>query len=108
MPWIDSAKPHAPTFHTESNQKESSVTAFFEKGNPQDTLRGFAIYRSDSATLSGSSPAYRFIPYDPVAEFTLFNTKAENKGGTPYYFVTAVSRTNVESDPVPILFQTGR
>jgi uncharacterized lipoprotein YddW (UPF0748 family) len=105
MPWIDSTKPHAPQFHIESNQKEFSTTAFLAKGDPQDTLRGFAIYRSDSATLPvATSPAFRFIPYDPVAEFTIYNAAAENKGTPHFYFVTAISRTNVESDPVPILF----
>jgi uncharacterized lipoprotein YddW (UPF0748 family) len=108
MPWIDSAKPHAPRFHTENNSNESSATAFLEKGDAQDTLRGFAIYQSDSATLSiTTSPAFRFIPYDPVAEFTIYHSPAEKKGTPHYYFVTAISRTNVESDPIPIPFLTG-
>jgi len=99
MPWIDSVKPHAPQFHIESNQKEHSTTAWLSKGDPQDTLRGFAIYQSDSATVPvATRPAYRFIAYDPVAEFTILNTDAPH-----YYYVTAVSCTNVESDPVPIL-----
>ncbi len=105
MPWIDSTRPHPPQFHIEYNQKESSATAFLAKGDPGDTLRGFAIYQSDSAMLSvASSPAFRFIPFDPVAEFTIYNIAAENKGAPHFYFVTAISRTNVESDPVPILF----
>jgi hypothetical protein len=105
MPWIDSTKPHAPEFHIENNQKEHSMTAWLSKGDPLDTLRGFAIYQSDSATLPvATSPAYRFIPYDPVAEFTILNTEAGDKGLPHYYFVTAVSRTNVESDPVPVIF----
>jgi uncharacterized lipoprotein YddW (UPF0748 family)/DNA-binding MarR family transcriptional regulator len=104
MPWIDSTKPHAPQFHIDYNQKEFSATAFLEKGDPGDTLRGFAVYQSDSATLPvATSPAYRFIPYDPVAEFTIYNTAAE-KGRPHFYFVTAIGRTNVESDPVPIFF----
>jgi uncharacterized lipoprotein YddW (UPF0748 family)/DNA-binding MarR family transcriptional regulator len=108
MPWIDSSKPHAPQFHIDYNQKEFSATAFLAKGDPTDTLRGFAIYQSDSATLPiASSPAFRFIPYDPVAEFTIYNTAAENKGAPHFYFVTAISRTNVESDPVPVIFRTG-
>jgi uncharacterized lipoprotein YddW (UPF0748 family) len=105
MPWIDSVKPHAPQFHIENNQKEHSMTAWLSKGDPLDTLRGFAIYQSDSAMGSvATRAAYRFIAYDPVAEFTIVNTDSEAKGGAQYYFVTAVSRTNVESDPVPILF----
>jgi uncharacterized lipoprotein YddW (UPF0748 family) len=98
MTWIDSVKPHAPQFHIENNQKDHSTTAWLSKGDPTDTLRGFAIYQSDSATLPDATrPAYRFIAYDPVAEFTILNTDAPH-----YYYVTAVSRTNVESDPVPI------
>jgi uncharacterized lipoprotein YddW (UPF0748 family)/predicted transcriptional regulator len=109
MPWIDSTKPHPAQFHIEYNQKDFSATAFLAKGDPQDTLRGFAIYQSDTAAVPlATSPAFRFIAYDPVAEFTIFNTAAENKGTPHFYFVTAISRTNVESDPVPILFLTGR
>jgi uncharacterized lipoprotein YddW (UPF0748 family) len=107
MPWIDSARPHPPQFHIESNQKEFSTTAFLAKGDPGDTLRGFAIYQSDSVTLPvATSAAFRFIAYDPVAEFTIVN-QGEAKGPPHFYFVTAISRTNVESDPVPILL-TGR
>jgi len=108
MPWIDSTKPHAPVFHVEYNKNESSTTAFLEKGDPRDTLRGFAIYQSDSAALPApTSPAFRFVPYDPVAEFTINNSTAGNKGAPHFYFVTAISRTNVESDSVPI-FLTGQ
>ena len=103
MPWIDSVKPHPPKFHMESNTKESTVSAFFEKGDPGDTLRGFAIYESDSAGLTEGEPAGSFIAYDPVAEFTV-RVPAEKKGPPHFYFVTAISRTNVESDPIPILF----
>ena len=105
MPWIDSTKPHAPLFHTEYSQKEFATTAWLTKGDPQDTLRGFAVYQSDSATINiDSVDAWQFIPYDPVASFSVHNSQAEQKGAQHYYFVTAISRTNVESDPVPILF----
>jgi uncharacterized lipoprotein YddW (UPF0748 family) len=104
MPWIDSVKPHAPQFHIENNQKEHSMTAWLSKGDPLDTLRGFAIYQSDSATGSvATRAAYRFIAYDPVAEFTVLNDVAERNGTPHYYFVTAISRTNVESDPITIV-----
>jgi uncharacterized lipoprotein YddW (UPF0748 family)/DNA-binding MarR family transcriptional regulator len=105
MPWIDSTKPHAPLFHTENNEKEFATMAWLTKGDQQDTLRGFAVYQSDSATINiDSSDPWQFIPYDPVASFTVHNSQAEQKGTQHYYFVTAISRTNVESDPVPILF----
>jgi hypothetical protein len=80
------------------------MTAWLSKGDPLDTLRGFAIYQSDSATGSvATRPAYRFIAYDPVAEFTVLNDVAEHNGRPHYYFVTAISRTNVESDPITIV-----
>jgi uncharacterized lipoprotein YddW (UPF0748 family)/DNA-binding MarR family transcriptional regulator len=105
MLWIDSTKPHAPLFHTEYNEKEFATTAWLTKGNQQDTLRGFAIYQSDSANINiDSIHAWQFIPYDPVASFTVHNSQAEQKGAQHFYFVTAISRTNVESEPVPILF----
>jgi uncharacterized lipoprotein YddW (UPF0748 family)/DNA-binding MarR family transcriptional regulator len=105
MLWIDSTKPHAPLFHTEYNEKEFATTAWLTKGNQQDTLRGFAIYQSDSANINiDSIHAWQFIPYDPVASFTVHNSQAEQKGAQHFYFVTAISHTNVESEPVPILF----
>ena len=45
--------------------------------------------------------AWQFIPYDPVASFTIHNSEAEEKGRQHFYFVTAMGRTNVESPPVP-------
>jgi uncharacterized lipoprotein YddW (UPF0748 family)/DNA-binding MarR family transcriptional regulator len=104
MPWIDSVKPHAPLVHMESNQKDFSATAWLSKGDSQDTLRGYAVYQSDSATIDiDSSRAFQFIPFDPVAAFTIHNSQGETKGPVHYYFATAISRTNVESRPVPIL-----
>lgn len=105
MPWIDSTRPHEPLFRTEYNQKDLSGTAWLSKGAPEDALRGYAIYRTDSATLSTDSlRAFEFIPYDAVAGFTVTGGKAEEKGKVYYYYVTAVSRTNMESRPVPLLF----
>jgi uncharacterized lipoprotein YddW (UPF0748 family)/predicted transcriptional regulator len=105
MPWIDSVKPHTPLFHTEYNPKEFATTAWLTRGDQQDSLRGFAVYQSDSANINiDSCQAWQFIPYDPVASFSVHNSQAEQKGAQHYYFVTAISRTNVESDPVPILF----
>jgi len=105
MPWIDSTRPHEPAFRTEYNQKDLSGTAWLTKGDPQDRLRGFAIYRTDSADVSTDSlAAFDFIPYDTVAGFTIHTGKTEEKGKIWYYYVTAVSRNNVESKAVPLLF----
>ncbi len=104
MPWIDSVKPHTPQFHMEYDVKGQSSTAWLQKGVDGDTLRGFAIYQTDSATINlDSVHAFAVIPYDPVAGFTVHHDPAEQKGPAHYYFVTAISRNNVESDPVPLI-----
>ena len=104
MAWIDTARPQEPLFHTEYDKKAFSGTAWLSRGGPQDSLRGFAVYRSDSANMVvDSTPVYEFIPYDPVAGFTVRNP-VEEKGKVHYYYVTAVSRNNIESRPVPLLF----
>ena len=107
MSWIDSVRPHEPLFHTEYNRKESSGTAWLAKGGQEDSLRGFAVYRSDSAALTvDSMPVFEFIPYDQVAGFTVRNSVEEKGKVHYYYYVTAVSWNNVESRPVPIIFST--
>ena len=105
MPWLDSAKPHDPLFHVEKSTRDGIVTAWLSKGIPEDSLRGFAIYQTDSATVNiDSIHAFAFIPYDPVAGFNIPLPPAEEKGPVHYYFVTAISRNNVESRPVPLIF----
>jgi uncharacterized lipoprotein YddW (UPF0748 family) len=105
MPWLDSARPHDPLFHIEYDRKEGTGTAWLSKGMPEDSLRGYAIYQTDSATINFDSVhAYSVIPYDPVAGFTIHRTPVEEKGPVHYYFVTAISRNNVESRPVPLVF----
>jgi uncharacterized lipoprotein YddW (UPF0748 family) len=104
MSWIDTTKPHDPLFHTEYDPREGTTTAWLSKGAPEDTLRGFAIYQTDSANTNiDSVRAFAFIPYDPVAGFTVHQDPAEQKGPVHFYFTTAVSRNNVESRPVPLV-----
>jgi len=104
MLWLDSVKPHAPVFHMEYDSKGLSTTAWLSKGMSEDSLRGYAVYRSDSAAINiDSVHAFAFIPYDPVAGFTVHLDPAEQKGPVHYYFATAISRNNVESAPVPLL-----
>jgi uncharacterized lipoprotein YddW (UPF0748 family) len=105
MPWIDTVKPHDPQFRVENDSKGQSSTAWLQKGSDSDTLRGFAVYQTDSATVNiDSVHAFAFIPYDPVAGFTVHHDPAEQKGAPHFYFVTAISRNNVESNPVPLIF----
>ena len=113
MPWIDSTPPKPPLVHTENNNKDSSMTtAWLAKGDTADNLRGFAIYRSDTVDFNiDSARVFEFIPYDPVAAFVKKGLPPQKNDLPPtdkkfYYFVTAISRDNVESGPVPIIFST--
>ncbi|HMI63729.1 MAG TPA: hypothetical protein VK518_22590, partial [Puia sp.] len=91
-------------FRTEYNQKDLSGTAWLSKGSPEDALRGYAVYRTDSATqCTDSLRAFEFIPYDAVAGFTVHGGRSEEKGKPEYYYITAVSRNNMESKAVPLL-----
>jgi uncharacterized lipoprotein YddW (UPF0748 family) len=102
MYWLDSVKPDAPVARTEFTKKDSMVVAWLSKGSASDSLRGFAIYKSTSLHPDlDSANAFEFIPYDPVASFSIKATAGNFEKGY-YYFATAVSRTNIESDPVPL------
>jgi uncharacterized lipoprotein YddW (UPF0748 family) len=100
MPWIDTARPAEPLVHTEYNKNDSSLNSWLTKGDSGDNLRGFAIYRSETAELNiDSTNAFQFIAYDPVADFRL---PGDTPGKKFYYFATSISKTNMESKPVPI------
>lgn len=102
MPWLDSVQPHEPVSRNEYNRKDSLLTAWLGKGSADDNLRGFAIYRSASPTLDlDSAHVFQFVPYDPVAAFELKTALPQPSKGA-WYFVTAVSTTNVESPPVQL------
>ena len=105
MPWLDTTRPHDPLFHIEYDRKDGTGTAWLSKGVAEDSLRGYAIYQTDSASVNiDSIHAFAFIPYDPVASFNTPIGQPEAKGPVHYYFVTAVSRNNIESRPVPLVF----
>ena len=108
MPWIDSVRPHEPFVHNEYDRKEATQIAWLAKGATEDTLRGYAIYRSETPDLdTRTSNIFQFIPYDPVAGLHI-KASPDVIAKRFYYFATAVSRTNVESSPVPvrIIFST--
>jgi len=50
-------------FSHENNEKEFATMAWLTKGDQQDTLRGFAVYQSDSATINidSSDPWQLFL-----------------------------------------------
>ncbi len=97
MPWIDSIRPSIPRVHITS--KTDSLVFRFEKGGISDSLRGFAVYVADGDFNIDSSRVYRFIPNDPDAKI-VFSMADMNFKTHGRYFVTAISRTNNESDPI--------
>jgi uncharacterized lipoprotein YddW (UPF0748 family) len=100
MPWIDTVKPHEPLIRSEYDKKDSLITTWLAKGSGDDSLRGFAIYRSEIEEFTiDSATVFEFIPYDPVANFTLKADEGQHENGF-YYFVTALSQTNTESKAV--------
>ena len=102
MPWIDSTRPHEPSVHSEYDKKLAVQTVWMLKGANEDTLRGYALYRSETPECNiDTLQAFQFIPYDPVAGFHI-RDDARSSGRKYYYFATALSRTNMESPPVAI------
>ena len=66
-----------------------------------DTLKGFAVYKAEAAFNIDSARVFRFIPYSQTAETEfLLNDLIKDLQGR--YFVTAISKTNNESDPILI------
>jgi uncharacterized lipoprotein YddW (UPF0748 family) len=99
MPWIDSIRPSIPVVHIK-NIRDSLVIKF-EKGSLTDTLKGFAVYRAEAAFNIDSARVWNFIPNNPGAEMTL-SMNDLIKQSQARYFVTAISKTNNESDPILI------
>jgi uncharacterized lipoprotein YddW (UPF0748 family) len=102
MPWIDSLTPRSPLTRREYNKKDSISVEWLSKGIAEDSLRGFAIYRSKEPHPDlDSARVFEFIPYDPVASFVIRTATGQPEKGV-YYFVSAVSKTNMESPFVPL------
>jgi uncharacterized lipoprotein YddW (UPF0748 family) len=99
MPWIDSSRPSIPVVNM--NTGHDSLIFRFGKGNASDTLRGFAVYKAEAAFNIDSACVFRFIPDNPGAEL-VFSLSEMMKQPPGRYFVTAISKTNNESDPILI------
>ncbi len=99
LPWIDSVRPSIPVIHVSSSH--DSLIIRFEKGSETDSLRGFAVYKAEGAFNIDSSRAYRFISNYQTAQM-IFSYSELLKDPQGRYFVTAISRTNNESDPILI------
>jgi uncharacterized lipoprotein YddW (UPF0748 family) len=99
MPWIDSVRPSIPVIHMKT--VNDSLVFRFEKGNFSDSLKGYVVYKADGAFNLDSSRAFRLIPNNQNAQlvFSLSSLVKELNGR---YFVTAISKTNNESDPILI------
>ncbi len=101
MDWIDTAKAHTPITNTKYNKKDSVLSASLQKGLIDDEIKGFAIYKADAENFnSDSSAIFAFIPFADDAKFNLKVSSLGRGKRLTYFFVTAVSRTNVESKPV--------
>jgi hypothetical protein len=99
MPWLDSIRPSIPVVHMYTGN--DSLLFNFEAGNKTDSLKGFALYKADSAFNIDSARVFRFIPNDQHAE-TVFSAADLMKNPNSRYYVTAISKTNNESDPILI------
>jgi uncharacterized lipoprotein YddW (UPF0748 family) len=107
MPWLDSAKPSPPVLEI-SDDKDSLVFQF-EKGNPADTLSGFAVYKTTGSFPMDSTGNYNidaervflFIPNNEKPEL-VFKVADLLKNKNERYLVTAISKTNNESAPIPL------
>ena len=99
MPWIDSIRPSIPVMQIHNSG--DSLIFRFERGNTNDTLKGFAVYKAEGDFNIDSARVWRFIPYNQPAE-TLFLPGNLVRDPQGRYFVTAISKTNNESDPVLI------
>ena len=99
MPWIDSVRPSLPVIHTQNSP--DSLVFRFDRGSVSDTLKGFAVYKAEGAFNIDSVRVFRFIPYSEMAgtAFLLKELIVDLQGR---YFVTAISKTNNESDPILI------
>jgi uncharacterized lipoprotein YddW (UPF0748 family) len=99
MPWIDSTRPSLPVVHNQ-NIRDSLIFQF-EPGSATDTLKGFAVYKAEGTFNIETARVFRFIPYSQTAGTSfLLNELIRDLQGR--YFVTAISKTNNESDPIMI------
>jgi len=105
MPWIDSIRPSVPVIH--NHNSHDSLVFRFERGNVSDTLKGFAVYKAEGSFNIDSARVFRFLPYSQSVETGfLLNELIKDLQGR--YFVTAISKTNNESDPILIYPLSGQ
>jgi len=97
MPWIDSLRPSVPQVHY--RRSPDSLIFRFEKGNLNDSLRGFAIYKAEAVFNIDSARPFRFVPAVPEASLA-FSMRELTVDTVRRYFVTAISTTNNESTPL--------
>jgi len=100
MNWIDTTKPHEPAFKSRFSKKDSVLSSFLSSVETEKNIKGFAIYRADkeNANLDSLAP-FQFVPWSVDAKFDLKITPLQRSNHYVYY-VSCVSRTNVESRPI--------
>ncbi|HEX4849228.1 MAG TPA: family 10 glycosylhydrolase, partial [Puia sp.] len=98
MNWLDSIKPANPLIKID--YRSDSVIIHLSKGLATEDLRGYAIYKTnDPNFMKDSIPPSAFIPYQNDT-LVVFKKSAETEKEGIHYYVTAISKTNNESDPV--------
>lgn len=113
MAWMDSTKPNAPQnlvvnrdvndeykFHLAWNAPNNAPVAKRSNTGHVDSLIKYAIYRVDASQdpneMEEMEKYYNLIEVTGETSYTDITPPSENGY---WYFVTAVSRNNVESDP---------
>lgn len=97
MSWIPATVPAEPAVATTLSKTDSTLTITFTKGKADEKLKGYVVYKIPAfTTATVDIPPFAIIPDSPGAKITIPYSK-EFK-----YLITALSRNNVESNPVNI------
>ncbi len=94
MPWLDAMKPSKPLVQVISTR--DSLVFQLTRGSAGDTLKGYAVYRTTVDSVLESDRVYQFIPEGERTRFVIKGLPETVK--TWRYFVSAISRTNNESE----------
>lgn len=100
MEWVDTTRSHEPIVRSKYNKQDSILTTSLQKGLADEDIKGFAVYRTGNPYFTDDSNNFiEFVPFSQDSKFSLKITSSQRTGHFSY-FVTTVSRTNNESNPV--------
>jgi uncharacterized lipoprotein YddW (UPF0748 family) len=103
MKWIDSIKPTGPIVRKEFDRRNALMSIYLTPGDVGEQIRGFAIYKRDTEDYHiDSARLFAFVPAGAGAKFMLKTGNLPPAAKKSFYFVTAISRTNMESDPLMV------